>query len=145
VTVSVQPIALINPYITLAVIELTSFSGLAGREGAANTPNQPHACSHETDITSSQPGEDDTARIDHESQSDKKPSTTHMLLKKYGNLIALLTTLVIHIILFLNGGSNAAGHNNLTLSIGARNDGIAVNASHVGDVVSCFRMNQTFS
>jgi hypothetical protein len=67
-----------------------------------------------------------------------------MLLKNYGHLIVLLAILLLHIILALNGGSNAAGHSNLTLSLGACNDGVAVNASHVGDVVSCFKMNQTF-
>jgi hypothetical protein len=102
--------------------------------------HQPHACG--TGVESTQAGEENISQIDHESQLDKKPSSIHMMLRNYGSLIAVLAILILHIILALNGGPNA-GHS-LTLSLGACNDGVAVNASRVGEGSSCFRMNQTF-
>jgi hypothetical protein len=101
---------------------------------AGHSSHQPHTCGN--DIASS-PSEEENA--DLESQLDMKPSRIHKLLKVYGNLLALLAIIVIHVIFTFSGGSNTG--NNLTLSFGACGDG--VNASHIGDAVNCLRLNQT--
>lgn len=82
--------------------------------------------------------------VDPESQLEKKASAIHTLLKKHGHFLVLLVILATHTILALSGRSSA--NYNLSFSLGAcnANEGINSNASHVGEIGSCFRMNQTF-
>jgi hypothetical protein len=135
-----------NDMVDLELAPSSSCEPLSVAEGEAATysSNQPHACGHGTGITASTECHTEEENVDAESQLGKKPSTIHVMLKEYGSMIALLAILVLHIVLALNGGANAAGHSNITLSLGACNDAVNVNASHVGGAVDCFRMNQTF-